>query len=76
MGDVLLMLMVLCCVCGVVLCVFLFLFFAPAGAYSKRGPNIKEYWEIYPLPCHPGGKMANRRAPGAHGESGRFYPGF
>ena len=40
MGDVLLMLMVWC---GGV-CVLLFL--APAGPYSKRGPNIKEYWEL------------------------------
>ena len=35
---------VLWCVvwCGV-LCVFFL--FAPAVCYSKRGPNIKEYWE-------------------------------
>ena len=40
MGDVLLMLMVWC---GGV-CALLFL--APAGPYSKRGPNIKEYCEL------------------------------
>ena len=47
---------VVCDVCGVVLCGcavwcvvccgVLFLPFAPAVCYSKRGPNIKEYWEI------------------------------
>ena len=44
------MCVVLCCVvvlcgvwCAVVFCSFLP--FAPAVCYSKRGPNIKEYWE-------------------------------
>ena len=45
----------LCCVesCCAVLCVWCLVFcvssflpsFAPAVCYSKRGPNIKEYWE-------------------------------
>ena len=30
---------------GVVLVCTVLVFLAPAGPYSKRGPNIKEYWE-------------------------------
>ena len=39
---------VLCCVevSGVVFCVCVFLLFAPAVCYSKRGPNIREYWDL------------------------------
>ena len=38
---------VLCCVvlCDVVCGVCSFLLFAQAVCYSKREPNIKEYWE-------------------------------
>ncbi len=38
---------VLCCIVVVAVCVCVcgWMFFAPAVALPKRGPNIKEYWE-------------------------------